>query len=117
MISEEERESIINETLERAMTMLPEVIGNLMVSHASILRINKEFYEKHKDLSSHKDVVQSVVEFVEGQNPGLEYDKILEKAVPLIKERIRTVGSLDLKSSPRPSRNLSHLEFKGNGEI
>lgn len=116
-MTEDERESIINEAVQRTLLAIPEVIGNLITNHMSILKINKEFYEQHKEFASDKNSVQEVVEMVEGMNPSLEYKEILERSIPLIKERIRNMKTLDVKSAPRPSRNLSSLEFNGNGEL
>lgn len=117
MITDAERREIIEQVKEEILLAIPDIIGNLMTNHMSLIRINKDFYDKHKEFASNKDAVASIVEMIEGQNPGMDYKEILEKAVPLVRERIKTVKSLDMKSAPRPSRNISHLEFKGNGEL
>ena len=48
MIDEKERQDIVEEAVskavEKTLLMIPEVIGNLMSSHASLHKINTEFY-------------------------------------------------------------------------
>jgi len=111
MITEEERQSIINEAVERTLLSIPEVIGNLMASHAALAKINKKFYDDYPEFKNSKDVVASVVEVVEGKNPIDNYDKILRDAVPEIRRRIATTKSLDMTNVPRPNRDLSHGEL------
>ncbi len=115
MITEEERQSIINEAVEKALLALPEVIGNLITSHISMIRINREFYEKYPDLAKSKDIVSSVIEKVEGDNPGIDYTEILDRAVPIIREQIKSIRTLDVKTVTRPNRDLSSLNF-GKGD-
>lgn len=104
----EERESIIAEAAERALLAIPEVIGNLMSNHALKIRLNREFYGKYPEFKDHKDIVGAVVEAVEGSNTTASYEDILEKAVPGIKNRIKVVGSLDMKSVKRPNLSIGH---------
>ena len=60
----------------------------------------------------HKDAVKAVVEKVEGKNTLMKHGDILEKAVPEIRERIKTVEKLDTSSlvASRPKLNI-------NGEL
>jgi len=113
MITEEERQSIINEAVEKALLRLPEIIGNLMMNQANLLKLNRTFYEKHKEFSARKDVVASVVEKLESENPGLEYSKLLDKAVPLIKEQLKTGSKLDLATVSKPNLKLPSLTDHG----
>ena len=118
MISEEERQSIVNEAVEKALLVLPEVVGNLMMSQARNQKLIKDFYDKHPDLVSNEHIVAATVEQVEGNNPGLKYEEILAKSVPLIRERLRSSKLLDTKNPGRPNRNLSFLDTKSNlGEL
>ena len=117
MITDEERQSIINEAVEKALLALPEVIGSLMMSQAMNQKLIKDFYEKHPDLVSSPHIVAATVEQVEGNNPGMKYEEILAKSIPLIRERLSAAKPLDIKSIGRPNRNLSFLP-KGNlGEL
>lgn len=113
MITPEEREEIINAAVERALLALPEVVGNLITSQFKLLKINKKFYEKFPEFSPHKDVISTIVEAVEAENPGEDYEKILEKALPIIRDRVSKVKSLDVKSIVRPNRSVPNLSDHG----
>ena len=103
MITEEERQSIIQEVFLK----MPEVIGNLMSNHAVMMKLNKELYSKFPEFVNSKDVVSSVIEMIEGKNPGLAYEKVVEQAIPVIKDRIKTIKPLDVTSVNKPSRDLN----------
>jgi hypothetical protein len=98
MITEQEKNEIINAAVERVLAMIPEVMGNLMANHAALHKINSAFYQKHPNFAKHKNVVQSVVEMIEGKNPLLEYEKILEQAVPDIQRRIEISKDVNVTS-------------------
>jgi len=104
-----ERESIINETIERMLLRLPEVVGNLITNHVQNNKINKEFYTKYPEFKAHRDVVMAVIEKIDGANPLTDYKDILDKAVPIIKSQIKTQKSLNIK----PSEKLPDLDFNG----
>jgi len=123
MMEKEEREGIIQEAYERVLLKLPEVMGNLITNHMSVLEINKQFYSDHPDFKDHRASVQSVVEMVEGKNPNLKHEEILKKSVPLIRKRIKDVGPLDLEKVPeKPNREFTPLPSatiidKGHGDL
>jgi hypothetical protein len=113
MIDEKEKQEIINLAVERALLMLPETVGNLIANHVALSKINSKFYSDHPEFKDRKDVVAAVVEMMDGENTLDNYEELLKKAVPKIKERIKTFDQLDLKNvSPKPN-----LDFKGCGEI
>lgn len=107
MVTEEEREEIISKAVERTLLSIPEVIGNLMVQQVTQSKMNKEFYTKYPEFNKRRDAVVSVIESIDGENPLLSYGEILEKAVPVIRERIKTVDSLSVESSGK-----LNLEYK-----
>lgn len=109
MIDPEERQEIINAACEKALLLLPEVVGNLMTHHAALLDINRDFYKANPAFTSHKPIVQSVVELIEGTRPTVEYKDILAAAIPIIQERIKTQTGLDMTTVQRPVRHLPHL--------
>ena len=111
MITEEEKEEIINESVKRALLLLPETVGHLIQNHVAMTKMNSEFYKEHPEFKDKKDIVASVIEMVEGENPLDEYKDLLKKAVPKINERIKIVGNLDTKVDKTPDRDFS------NGEI
>ena len=119
MLTEEEKNEIVDMvvdrvgdiTVERLLLSIPEVVGNLMASAAALTKTNKEFYDKHKEFSKHRDVVASVVEQTEGKNPLLSHAELLEKAVPDIKRRIKTMDGLDMKNvTSKPNLTFDRLD-------
>ena len=104
MITQEEKDEIIGIAVEKSVLMFAKVIGNLIMDHFSQLKINRDFYLKYPEFRDKKDVVQSVVEAVQSENPSEAYDKLIELAVPRIKERIKQVGKMDISDVPRPDR-------------
>ena len=111
MITAEERESIVSEAIERALLSIPEVIGNLISSHVSHTKVNKKFYEDYPDLAQTKDIVASVVEVVDSENPGMDYEKLLKKALPKIRERILVTKDLNITTVKEPERDLDKLDL------
>ena len=112
MITEEEKEEIINKAVERALLLLPDTVGNLIANHVALSKLNSKFYADHPEFRDKKDIVALVVEMVEGRNPLDKYEDLLKKAVPEIKRRIDTLQSLDMEKVKAPN-----LDFKGQGEI
>jgi len=108
MITEEEKDEIINLTTERVLLKLPEVVGNLMANHVALMKINSKFYSDYPEFRDVKDVVAKVVESIEGKNPLDDYESLLKKAVPEIRKRIKTFDKLDMKRTDRPK-----LDFHG----
>lgn len=106
MISPEERQEIINAACEKALLMLPEVVGSLMAQHAALLDMNRNFYKANPTFAAHKPIVQSVIEQIEGTRPTADYKDILKAAAPIIQERIRVQASVDLTTVKRPDRRL-----------
>ena len=114
MITEEEKQEIIDLAVQKAMLMLPEVVGNLMAQHAALSKLNSKFYADHPEFKEHKPVVASVIEKVEGSNPLIKYEDLLAKAVPEIKKRLLTIKDLKLTEAHPPlNRNFAI----GNGEV
>lgn len=118
MITIEEKDEIINAAVEKTLLMIPEVIGNLIANHALLHKMNTEFYSKHPEFRGKADVVQSVVEMVEGKNPLLSYEEILKKAIPEIQRRLVVMQDLNTTTTPKVSpRDFSRVDMSNNGEI
>ena len=114
MISDEEKIEIINLAVEKAILMIPEIVGNMMANHAALNKMNSEFYAKYPEFKDKKDIVASVIEMVDGKNPLLKYEDLLERAVPEIRERIKTVQNLNtLSITKNPSRDFSKMNING----
>lgn len=95
VLSQEERESIINEAVQRTLLSLPEVIGNLLRNHATMMKLNKKFYDENPELKDHKDLVAAVMEQVDGTTPSLSHEELQKKALPEIKARLRDLKKLN----------------------
>jgi len=98
MITEEEKQEIIDKAVEKSMLILPEVVGNLITQHIALSKLNTEFYSTHPEFKDKKDIVASVIEMLDGENPLIDYKELLIKAVPKIKERISITDSLNTKT-------------------
>jgi len=103
-----ERENIINETIERVFKMLPDVLGNLMKSHAVYAKTNRKFYADNPEFATHKDIVLQAISKIEEKNPLRSYDEILKEATPIIKEQLKLVKPLSLMT---PNKEGLNLEF------
>jgi len=118
MITESERNEIINAAVEKTLLMIPEVIGNLLANHAALHKINTAFYTAHPEFKGKKDVVQSVVEMIEGKNPLLEYEEILDKAVPEIERRLVIMQDVDITTEPKVMpKEFKDFDSTNNGVL
>ena len=108
MITEEERNEIIDKAVEKAMLVLPEVVGNLITQHITLTKLNSEFYNTHPEFKDKKDIVASVIEMMDSENPLMDYKELLNKAVPKIKERIKLTNEINTTIvNPEPNRNFN----------
>lgn len=118
MLSEEEKNEIINAAFERTLLAIPEVVGNLMANHAALHKINTEFYKAHPEFAARKDIVQSVVEMIEGKNPTMKYEDILVKAVPEIQRRLVIAQDVDTANVPKTmERDFGIIDLSQNGKL
>ena len=114
MITDEEKIEIINLAVEKALLMIPEVVGNMMANHAMLNKLNSKFYKDHPEFADSKDIVASVLEVVEGKNPLISYDDLLDKAIPEIKKRIQVTKTLNTDSIKlNPSRDFKQMSIHG----
>jgi hypothetical protein len=114
MLTEEERRSIVSETTEHIIRMLPDIISNL-ITQASILHTMKtDFFKKNPDLKDRPDVVGQIIEELELKNPGGNVQKLFESAGPLARNRLK---ELKLTGTRPAGRNLDELDQNLNGVI
>jgi len=110
MITEEEKQEVINKAVEKAMLVLPEVVGNLITQHVALSKMNSEFYATHPEFKDKKDIVASVIEVLDGENPLMDYKELLTKAVPKIKERISIIDKLNTNAiNTEPNKNFNGI--------
>jgi hypothetical protein len=123
MIDQDERQSIINEAVEKALLALPAVVGNLILNQISLTKLMREFYTKNPDLVKSKDIVSAVMEKVESENPGIEYPKIIDMALPMIRQQLQLLTKTSFTPTTHPNRDLSKSQIisnqndLGNGEL
>jgi hypothetical protein len=111
-------QEIIDKAVEKAMLVLPEVVGNLITQHVTLSKLNSEFYSSHPEFKDKKDIVASVIEMLDGENPLMDYKDLLAKAVPRIRERIADTKDLNvIDVSPTVNRDFKAIDLKENGEI
>lgn len=114
-----ERESIINEAVEKALEVLPDVWANLARNHKVTTELNSKFYKDHQEFKGHEDAVVSVLSEFDGNNPLLSYQEKLDGSVPGIKNRIAQMKGLDTETvNPNPDRSFQRIESaKINGDL
>jgi hypothetical protein len=106
MIDQETFDRIVFKVTESVLLRMPEVIGNLIREHAVANKLNKEFYEKYPEFKSNMDLVASIIEQVESENVALGHEGILDKSVPIIRERMKITKELDIKKPKIESLGL-----------
>lgn len=114
----EQEEKVINAAVEKALKMLPDIMGTLMNQRFAMLKLNEEFYKEHPEFKDHKEIVAAVIEKVDGEDTLLPYDQKLVKAIPEIGRRIQMKKDLNMKEIPSttPSRKMDD-SFGNNGVI
>ncbi|QGH73445.1 MAG: hypothetical protein [Podoviridae sp. cty5g4] len=110
MISEEEKELIIEEAKRRTLLAIPQVVGALMASQAAAHKLNTKFYSEHPEFAKRKDIVASVVEMIEGKNPLMSYEEILKLAVPEIKNKLSISDKLTMDVPKFPNRDFKNIK-------
>lgn len=91
------------EIIEKALLMLPNVMADMMMQHEGLRKLNQDFYKGNEDFKKHTNIVASVIEEIDMKNPGLDYKDILERARPIIKERIQLTSTLDVGNKRMPT--------------
>jgi len=123
MISEEEKQQIIDAAVEKALLLLPSVMGNLMAQQATYSRLTSQFYKDHPSFAKHKDVVAACIEKVDGSFPTLPYEEKLKRAIPDIEATIKTLsvaGTQEVQGKPNRQYDgplEAKRPFTDHGEI
>lgn len=106
MITDEQVEDIINKAVERALMKLPDVVGTLFTNVAKKAKLSREFYNDHPEFKNHIELVVSICEQLEGQNPNRPIADILKDAVPEIQKKIGLVKNLEFNVVDQPKTNF-----------
>lgn len=97
-MNNEEFERLKKEVVIEILNLMPEVIGNLMTQHAEHSKLRKEFYTENSQFKEHGEIVSAVIQRIESEKLGQNYEDILKKAIPQIQEQIKVKCGLDLSS-------------------
>ena len=111
MISEDEKEGLINEIVERMLLKIPDIVGNLITLYADKIRMSKEFYAKYPEFSDHRDVVASVIESMDANSKFKPFKEVVEDSVPVIRKRIGLLKGIDMKTVKKPNLDFSQGEL------
>lgn len=117
-MTEQELNLIVNKVIERILLRMPEVIGNLIREQALVNKLNKKFYGENPDFKDNLPLVVSILEKLETDNVGVEYEKLLKMAVPIIKEGIKNIKSCGVTTKPQfKSLDLSVDDIEPDGDF
>lgn len=96
MLEQKEFDEIVFKVIETVLLRMPEVIGKLMQEQAMINKLNRKFYDKNPEFKDKMHLMASVIEKIESENTTLDYEEILDKAVPELKKRLKILDSCDI---------------------
>ena len=115
MITSEEHEAIVADAIEGMLKKLPEIVSNIMVSNAAYAELSVKFFDDNPDFVNHKEIVRSVVQMTESDNPTKNYDEIFKLAIPEIKRQIAIKGKVSMEPVVKESLDLS-CDFPTTGD-
>ena len=101
-------EENIAKAVEQALRSLPFVVQSLMATTAQMQEKRENFYKDNKDLVGKETMVAKVMERVESENAGDNFDEILSKTSRLTRELITSGGNLDTAPISKPSKDKIH---------
>lgn len=99
-------EKVVQKAVEDTLRVLPSIINSLIVQVASMKEISIKFYEDHKEFKDHKEIVTKVIEDLEVSNPGMEFQKLLNLATPIIQDKILARTKLKQVPAKRPETEI-----------
>lgn len=113
-ITEQDLEKFQQHIVEMTLRTLPNTIEYLLKQTASIQQLSEDFFKRHKELQGHKDLVSQMLEQTEAENPGLDYERLLDKVADRAKSRLGTLKTI--KEQPERRADASDMD-KALGEI
>jgi len=116
-MNSEERELLIEETIERMLKILPEVIGNLMAANAMYSKLTKDFYDNNDGFKEHREIVAEVISKIEGADPTIKHEDVLKAAVPIIRQHIGIKDKLSMDTVSRSNVGLAFDEISNHGTL
>ena len=95
MITPEERAELMSEITEHILLVLPAVISHLIQNVITLKELSTKFYETHKDLIQHKQLVGTMIEQLEFKYPGKNMEEILKLAAIEVRNVLQQQKSLN----------------------
>ncbi len=114
-MNQEEMDKIVFQCLEQILLKMPEVIGNLMKEHESAIKINKKLFGDNPEFKDNLELVRPIIDKLEKDNIDLTYEEIIDKAAPIIKERLKIAANCPIETKPdKESLNLNVGNLSSN---
>lgn len=82
-------DQLVQLAVQEALKMLPIVNENIIKQSAVLHKASEQFYQNNPDLADHKPMVASVIERLESDAPGTNFDEILRRAAPEARDAIQ----------------------------
>lgn len=97
--------------VEESLKALPSVMTHLSSQATYLKDLSSKFYKNNKDLNQHRPLITQIMMKVEGENPGMTYEKVIEESAKRAREVISKTG----KETSFGSRNLPVFDSKLKG--
>jgi hypothetical protein len=109
MITEEEKEEIIQMATERALLALPLAVTRLINQKIALEKIKEQFYKENQNFKDFPNIVVSEIEKADSANPGKTYEEILKISTPEIRRKIESIRGMDVTTLKKPES----LSYRG----
>jgi len=100
-ITDQDLEKFQQHIVEMTLRTLPNTIEYLLKQTASVQQLSEDFFKRHKELQEHKDLVGQVLERTEAENPGLDYERLLDKVAVKAKSRLGSLKTIEKQPEKR----------------
>lgn len=106
---------VASKTVEATLRSIPVMLGKLVEVSTVTTELVSKVYNDNPDFKQYKELVVITIQEVESDNPGLGYQEVVDKAVPIIKSKIAEYEAVAGISSSNPSP--SEIVNRMNGAI
>jgi hypothetical protein len=97
---------VVTPMLEQQLMILVETSANVVQEKIVTKKMIEQFYKDNPEFVVNKDIAAGMIEKVQADNPGMSFPRVLEKAAPIIKEHIVTIGALDMQKGVKPDKPM-----------
>ena len=85
--------------VSHALLGFPDTIRTLFKNTQALAELREKFFTQHPKLEKHKDKLVKAMARVEGNNPELKYEEIMEQAAALVYAELK-VQAIPMKADP-----------------